>query len=189
MAETSAQKRKAEDEVNAMGNAELGDTAAPAAKKTKVDNEERTAMPARTVAASRDEGMASTIQEVGEASEAAAPSASAAVVTAMASTSDPSPAAAFKPASASKEDTEPAEAKAEPIDANTEMADANAEPPQTLGYKTFSSGDEAFQYFHDLIRNLRQNQDLNEVCTASWLEQFVTHASNVLVVTSAHAAV
>ena len=165
MAEIGAQKRKAEDEVNALGNAELGNTTAPAVKKTKVENEERKPLPPSTVAAARDEGMARTIQEVGEASAAAAPSTSATVDTDMASASHPAPAAVVNSASASKEDTEPAEAKAEPTDANREMADANADPPQTLGYKTFSNGDEAFQYFHDLIRNLRQNQDLNEVCT------------------------
>ena len=37
------------------------------------------------------------------------------------------------------------------------------EKPVTLGYKTFASGKECFDYFHKLLSKLTPNQDLNEV--------------------------
>ncbi len=51
------------------------------------------------------------------------------------------------------------------------------EKPVTLGYRTFASGKECFDYFHKLLSKLTPNQDLNEVwhavCTGrvalSWL--------------------
>lgn len=177
-----AQKRKAEDEVSAMGNEELGDTAAPAAKKVKAESDERTPLPATTVAAARDGGMASTTADTNKASNTPAlpaPSFAASAGAEVASAHSDSLAAATAADSDIKAEPELAEAgakpevaeakqedaEAKPEDADADMADEYAEDPQTLGYKTFKSGDEAFQYFHDLMHNLRQNQDLNEVRT------------------------
>lgn len=171
MTETGAQKRKAEDEVNALGNAELGVAAAPAAKKTKADSDERDALPATTVRAARDGGMSSTTTDLGKASEPAALISDTNTAAAAADTGAAAQTAALPavPDTGAADTAEPelAAAEAETTVTNTEMADANSDPPQTLGYKTFNSGDDAFQYFHDLMHNLRQNQDLNEVSLSS----------------------
>ena len=177
-----AQKRKAEDEVNAVGNEELGDTTAPASKKIKAESDERAPLPATTVAAARDGAIASTTADTSKASKAPslpAPSFAASAGAEVASAHPDSVAAATATGSDIKVEPELAEAAAKPDgaeakpenaevkpeDADADMADEYAEDPQTLGYKTFKSGDEAFQYFHDLMHNLRQNQDLNEVRT------------------------
>ncbi len=54
-------------------------------------------------------------------------------------------------------------------DANGEVPEAEPqgeraeEKPVTLGYRTFASGKECFDYFHKLLSKLTPNQDLNEV--------------------------
>ena len=57
-------------------------------------------------------------------------------------------------------------------DANGEAPEAETpgekaeEKPVTLGYRTFASGKECFDYFHKLLSKLTPNQDLNEVWRA-----------------------
>ena len=42
-------------------------------------------------------------------------------------------------------------------------AHPKADPPRIISYVTFTSGQEALDYFYKLTSNLRRNQDLNEV--------------------------
>ena len=137
MVENSAQKRKAEDETAAMATDTLGETAQPAAKKFKTEHEQA---PATSEPAASDAGTTGTVNEVHDAAQAVK----------------------------QEDKTSAPETKTEDADgdANTssEVA-AESDPPQTLGYKTFKDGDEAFQYFHDLVHDLTHDQDLNEVGT------------------------
>ena len=52
-------------------------------------------------------------------------------------------------------------------DGEAPEADAAAEKvddkPVTLGYKTFASGNQCYEYFHKLLTKLTPNQDLNNV--------------------------
>ena len=137
MVETSALKRKTEDETAAMATDTLGETAQPAAKKVKTEHE--TASTASEPAAS-DAGMTGTVNEVHDAAQA---------VKQEDNTSAPE-----------------TEVKTEAADGDANMSSevaVESDPSQTLGYKTFKDGDEAFQYFHDLVHDLRHDQDLNEV--------------------------
>ena len=40
----------------------------------------------------------------------------------------------------------------------------DADEPKKIGYKTFDNGQAAYKYYKMLLRELTQNQDLNEVC-------------------------
>lgn len=44
-----------------------------------------------------------------------------------------------------------------------EGQDEPKDAPVKIGYRTFSSGRDAMDYFHGLIQHLTKNQDLNEV--------------------------
>ena len=139
MVETSALKRKAEDETAAMATDTLGETAQPAAKKVKTEHE--TALTPREPAAS-DAGIAGTVNEVHDAAQA------------------------VKQEDNSSAPETKTEVKSEAADGDANMSSevaVESDPSQTLGYKTFKDGDEAFQYFHDLVHDLRHDQDLNEV--------------------------
>lgn len=140
MVETGAQKRKAEDENAAMASDTLGEPAQPAAKKVKSEHE---AAPIKSETADTD---VSTIGIASESQQAAQDIKQEESV------------------SAAEAHTE---AKPDAVNGDTTMSSAEAQtdpdPPQTLGYKTFKDGDEAFQYYHDLVHDLRHNQDLNEV--------------------------
>ena len=139
MVETSALKRKPEDETAAMATDTLGETAQPAAKKVKIEHE--TALTTSEPAAS-DAGMTGTVNEVHDAAQA---------VKQEDNTSAP--------------ETK-TEVKSEAADGDANMSSevaVESDPSLTLGYKTFKDGDEAFQYFHDLVHDLRHDQDLNEV--------------------------
>ena len=140
MVETSAQKRKAEDETAAMATGTLGETAQPAAKKVKSEHEQA---PSISEPAASDAGMTGTVNEVHDAAQA------------------------VKQEDKTSAPETKTEVKSESADGDANMSSevaAESDHPQTLGYKTFKDGDEAFQYFHDLIHDLRHDQDLNEVC-------------------------
>ena len=139
MVETSAQKRKAEDETAAVATDTLGETAQPAAKKVKTEHEQA---PATSEPAASDAGMTGTFNEVHDAAQA------------------------VKQEDKTSAPETKTEVKSEDADGDANMSSevaAESDPPQTLGYKTFKDGDEAFQYFHDLVHDLRHDQDLNEV--------------------------
>ncbi len=139
MAETGAQKRKAEDETAAMATDTLGETAEPAAKKVKTEHKQA---PATSAPAASDAGMTGTVNEVHDAAQA------------------------VKQEDKTSAPETKTEVKSEDVDGDASMSSelvAESDPPQTLGYKTFKDGDEAFQYFHDLVHDLRHDQDLNEV--------------------------
>ena len=57
-----------------------------------------------------------------------------------------------------------ANADGEPPEAEI-AAEKVDEKPVKLGYRTFASGKECFEYFHKLLSKLTPNQDLNEVWT------------------------
>lgn len=42
------------------------------------------------------------------------------------------------------------------------MADPDSEKQQTIGYRTFSNGEECRSYFRHILTSYRRNQDLNE---------------------------
>ena len=139
MVETGAQKRKAEDETAAMANETLGQSDQPASKKIKTEEDTSVSAPAKSEPAATDAGMTGTVNEIRAAAEGTV-----------------------------KQETIPkaerdAEVKSESAADNTAEASESPDPPQTLGYKTFQNGDEAFQYFHTLVHDLRHDQDLNEV--------------------------
>ena len=143
MVETGAQKRKAEDETAALANDTLGQHDQPASKKIKSeDDETNTAAPEITEPAAGDAGMTGTVSDIQNAAEAS-----------VKQEDEPKPEAsqAIKAEDASNHS------------ADTPQAEADADPPQTLGYKSFNSGDEAFLYFHTLVHDLRNDQELNEV--------------------------
>ena len=147
MVEAGAQKRKAEDETAALASDTLGESSAsPAAKKVKTEQE---AAPATTQPAATDPGLTETINEVHDAAQE---------VKVEDGTSSQEKL---------EEDAEDAEAQPEINNAElrqaSEDATAGSDLPQTLGYKTFTSGATAFQYFHELINDLRHDQDVNEV--------------------------
>ena len=140
MVETGAQKRKAEDENAAMASDTLGEPAQPAAKKIKPEHEEAPIKSETAVADFNTTGITSesqqAAQDVKQEDNVSAPETHV-------------------------------EAKSQSIVGDTNMSSADTQtdpdPPHTLGYKTFKDGDEAFQYFHDLVHDLRHNQDLNQV--------------------------
>ena len=136
MAETGAQKRKAEDETTALASDTLGDAAQPAAKKVKTEPD---SAPTTSAPAATDAGTASTINDVHVAAQN------------------------IKQEGQAGDKSEATNGSAE----NTSEVKPESEPSQTLGYKTFKNGDETFKYFHDLIHDLRHDQDLNEVRAAS----------------------
>ena len=69
------------------------------------------------------------------------------------------------PAQAGEGEDEEVAAAAESDQDVDEAAEKPTGPdqPVTLGFRTFASGKEANQYFHDLLTNLTPQQDLNEV--------------------------
>ena len=146
MAESGAQKRKIEDETAAMETDTLGESAQPAAKKVKIEHEATPiTTPMQSEPATADAVMAGTVDEIHSA--------------ALSTKEQDNPSASEASA----------DVKAEAVDgeANLSKAQPDPDPVQTLGYKNFKDGDEAFRYFHDLIHDLRHNQDLNEV-TLLW---------------------
>ncbi len=150
MVETGAQKRKAEDETAAMATDTLGESAQPAAKKVKADPE---AAPADPEPAATDAGMAGTVNDIHEAVQ----------VSKQEDTTSEAPAeikTEIKPEI--KSAGADGEANVSAPEVKSEVK-SESDPAQTLGYKNFKNGDEAFQYFHELIHDLRHNQDLNEV--------------------------
>ena len=147
MVDTAAQKRKAEDETAALANDTLGESAAaPAAKRIKKEDD---AAPATTVPAGTDNGASSTKNEIGDAAAQVKQEDNLEVEV------------------KAEETTEPLEPKLEDdsaeADATSNAAAQGSDQPQTLGYKTFTTGATAFQYFHELINDLRHDQDVNEV--------------------------
>lgn len=156
-----ASKRKAEDEVNATNSDQMGATAEPAVKKVKVETDRESA-PASAASAALDEGTAGTGTDTHKAT---APDQSNAVPDTDMSAAEP---AAIKQETVSigngvKPDTGSDVVAAAGAESGAALAATGADAAQKLGYRTFNSGDEAFQYFHDLMHNLRHNQDLNEV--------------------------
>ena len=139
MVETSALKRKAEDETAATATDTLGEAAQPAAKKVKTEHEQA---PATSEPAASDAGTTGTVNEVHDAAQA------------------------VKQEDKTSAPETKTEVKSDDADGDANMSSevaAESDPPQTLGYKTFKNGDDAFQYFHDLVHDLRHDQDLNEV--------------------------
>ena len=159
--ETGALKRKAEDETAAMATDTLGPSDQPAVKKVKTEQEDTqvSMQPVKSEPAATDAGMTGTTNEIHQAAEASA-----------------------------KQEIPPnaensQEVKAEGVDnhiAVTPEAEADADPSQKLGFKTFKSGDEAFQYFHTLVHVLRHDQDLNEVASGQILLSCTTDAAPAL---------
>ena len=155
MVETGAQKRKAEDETAAMANETLGQSDQPASKKIKTEEDTSISAPVKSEPAATDAGMAGTANEIRAAA-----------------------------ADSVKQETMPkaesdAEVKHENAGDNTAVSSESSDPPQTLGYKTFQSGDEAFQYFHTLVHDLRHDQDLNEVAISSLVAACHTNDTGV----------
>ena len=148
-----AQKRKAEDVTAAMATETLGQSDQPAMKKLKTEQEDTpiSVQPVKSEPAATDAGMTETKNDIHQAAE-------------VKQEVPPN-------AETSQED------KAE--DASNHTADmpeaeADADPPQKLGFKTFKSGDEAFQFFHTLVHVLRHDQDLNEVASGQMLLSCIT---------------
>ena len=168
MVETGAQKRKAEDENAALASDTLGEPAQPAAKKVKSEHD---AAPIKSETADTDVSTTGIASESQQAAQDVKQEESV---------------------SAAEAHTE---AKPDAVNGDTTMSSAEAQtdpdPPQTLGYKTFKDGDEAFQYFHDLVHDLRHNQDLNEV--SQWrfsnLPQSMQHIQVVFLLQYEHKAV
>ena len=161
MVETGAQKRKAEDETAAMATEMLGQSDQPTVKKVKTEQEDTpvSIQPVKSEPAATDAGMTGTTNEIRQAAEAFA-----------------------KQEVPQKVETSQ-EIKAE--DANNHApdkpeADTDTDPPQKLGFKTFKSGDEAFQYFHTLVHVLRHDQDLNEVASGQMLLSCTADAAPAL---------
>lgn len=143
MVETSAQKRKAEDETAALANDTLGQHDQPTSKKIKSeDDDANTAPPAISEPAAIDGGMTGTVNDIHNAAEASVK---------QQDVSNPETSQDVKAGDVSNHS------------ADMPQAEPDADPPQTLGYKSFQSGDEAFMYFHTLVHDLRNDQDLNEV--------------------------
>ncbi|KAL3137612.1 hypothetical protein ABBQ38_004889 [Trebouxia sp. C0009 RCD-2024] len=142
MVETSAQKRKAEDETAALANDTLGQHDQPTSKKIKSeDDDANTAPPAISEPAAIDGGMTGTVNDIHNAAEASVK---------QQDVSNPETSQDVKAGDVSNHS------------ADMPQAEPDADPPQTLGYKSFQSGDEAFMYFHTLVHDLRNDQDLNE---------------------------
>ena len=155
MVETGAQKRKAEGDAIAIAHESLGQSAQPASKKVKIEHEQAP-VSAHTVKSEPavDAGRSASIAEAPNAAEGLA--------------KQEAEVKAESEAAVKAEDTvnNGAAVKAEKNTNNgteTPEAEADADPPRTLGFKTFQNGDEAFQYFHTLVHDLRHDQDLNEV--------------------------
>lgn len=65
-------------------------------------------------------------------------------------------------------------AKAQKTDADDAAATKQAAPaqePVTIGYKTFETGKQAYDYFHKLMKDLRKYQNLNDVRGAGMVQQ------------------
>lgn len=70
------------------------------------------------------------------------------------------------PESAAGEGDAQPPAKAQKTDADDAPAtkqEVPAQEPVTIGYKTFETGKQAYDYFHKLMKDLRKYQNLNDV--------------------------
>ena len=150
MVDSGAQKRKAEDETAAMATETLGQSDQPAVKKVKTEQDDTpsSVQSVKSEPVATDAIITGTTNEIHQAAEASAKQ----EVPPNAETSQET-----KAEDASNHTTDKPE------------AEADADLPQKLGFKTFKSGDEAFQYFHTLVHVLRHDQDLNEVFSGQML--------------------
>lgn len=182
MVETSLQKRMAEDETAAMATETLGQSDQPALKKAKSEQEDAPAslqpvraqpaasqqLASRSPAAT-DAGMTGTTNEIHQA--AAADVKQEVIEHAEGSQQEVK-------AEGSQEEVKAEEASA--VTANEPEPEGDPDPPQKLGFKTFTNGDAAFQYFYTLVHALRHGQDLNEVASGHILFSYMSNGAIAL---------
>lgn len=173
MVDTGAQKRKAEDEIAALATDTLGEHDQPASKKIKSEaGETNSAPPETSEPAATDAGMTGTLNDIQNAAELKqedVPNLKQENVLTFKQEDAPNLKQEDVPElkqedvanSAASQDTKAEDASNHSTDMPQD--DADAEPPQTIGYKSFKSGEEAFTYFSRLVHDLRNDQDLNEV--------------------------
>lgn len=190
MVETSAQKRLAEDETAAMATETLGESDQPALKKVKSEQEDAQAslqpvraqpaasQPASSKPAATDAGMTGTTNEIHQTAAAGVQQeviqhAEGSQEEVMAEGSQEE-----VKAEGSQEEVKADEASA--LTANKPEPEVDPDPPQKLGFKTFTNGDAAFQYFYTLVHALRHEQDLNEVASGHILSSCMSNGAIAL---------